>query len=304
MSKKEWGLLGSIIALVILIDYFTKSWAFSLTTPIDFKFIKLSLVFNNGTMLGFLSELPQLLKVVTISTTGMFLVISYFIILYMLPIQSLVLNIGLSIFLGGILGNVLDRIYFGKVIDFIQISITDNFHSAFFNLADLFQLLGFAAVLFIVIKDGEKIWRENNKRKAIWVNSKFQLKYSLILLMVGMGISLVSVVFSYTYLKMTIIEIAGDNPILIARFATPFLVTFIIIAFSICLILFLFGKIISHKIAGPIYAFEKYLNEAIDSKVKNSELRDFKLRSDDDFKELEDFARLIKENISTNKDHK
>jgi signal peptidase II len=56
--------------------------------------------------------------------------------------------------------------------------------------------------------------------------------------------------------------------------------------------LFAVGKVISHRIAGPLYAFEKFLDDILVGKD-----RSLKLRSGDDFKHLEELAEKIREEI-------
>ena len=49
--------------------------------------------------------------------------------------------------IGGAFGNLFDRVYYGSVIDFIDISIK-NFHWFIFNVADIFISIG---ILILII---------------------------------------------------------------------------------------------------------------------------------------------------------
>ena len=49
---------------------------------------------------------------------------------------------------GGACGNLFDRIYYGSVIDFIDISIK-NFHWFIFNVADIFISIGVILLIFL-----------------------------------------------------------------------------------------------------------------------------------------------------------
>jgi len=57
------------------------------------------------------------------------------------------LNIALSLVVGGAMGNLFDRIYYGHVIDFIQLHTT-SFYWPVFNLADSAICIG-ATMLFL-----------------------------------------------------------------------------------------------------------------------------------------------------------
>jgi signal peptidase II len=238
-------------------------------------------------MLGLFAELPPVLRIVSLSTGGAFLVCTYAIIQYLLPIKSLRLRIGMSFLLGGIIGNVTDRIIWGYVVDFIIVG-NSKFTSPAFNVADALQWVGYFLIIYAIVQESELLWPENDFRKRLWINRKFQLKYCLILVGVGLSLTVISLVFSYTFLRVTILELVGHNMYLANRFLMPFLITYVMICIFFCAASFLIGRIISHKIAGPIYSFEKYMEEALVGKY-----RDLKLRTKDDFRELEPLAKKI-----------
>ena len=54
------------------------------------------------------------------------------------------------------------------------------------------------------------------------------------------------------------------------------------------------GKLISHRIAGPLYAFQRFLDEVLDGKGLTRSGAALKLRTNDDFKHLEELAEKIK----------
>ena len=56
-------------------------------------------------------------------------------------------RIGYSFLLGGIIGNLIDRLFFGYVIDFIGVIIF-NYHFPIFNFADIFIVIGAFLILF------------------------------------------------------------------------------------------------------------------------------------------------------------
>lgn len=297
MNRKEWLLIFFPLILVWVIDHYSKLWAIELNETISIGMIQVSLHYNQGTILGLFADLPSFLRVVSLSTGGAFLVVTYALVQYLLPIKSLLLRSGMSILLGGIIGNVTDRVIWGRVADFISIQFTQNFSTPIFNCADVFQWLGLVLIFWVVIKDGDKLWMEKNQRKEYWINPTFQLKYCYVLLAVGVSISLIVTVFSYTYLRVTLIEIVGENPHILNKFLAPLVITLVIISVGFCIGLFTVGKIISHKIAGPVYAFEKYVAELTEARQNGSDIRNFKLRSGDEFIELEAIAIIFKNSL-------
>lgn len=288
MRKRDWLLVVSPLILTFVFDFVTKGWASNLVTTIRWGPLSFVLHHNHGAMLGLFSDLPSILRIVTLSTGGAFIFCTYSIIQYLLPIRSMMLRCGLSALTGGILGNVSDRILYGYVVDFIVIG-TPDLNSPAFNLADAFQWVGYGMIIWAIVRDGQLLWPENDVRRVYWVNKAFQLRFSFLLVAIGLGLTIVSLVFSYTYLRVSISEIVGNNQMLVQKYLTPFMITFSLICLSFCGILFALGKYISHRIAGPIYAFERNLRELLDGK----DLR-LQLRSGDEFKHLERISEDIR----------
>lgn len=293
MKRKDWFFVVATLFVCIFTDQLSKNWASGLVTEKTYGFLKIVLVHNQGAILGLFSELPALLRVVTLSTSGVFIVCLYTLIQYLIPRKLLRLRISLSILVGGIIGNVLDRIFYGYVIDFIAIQIK-TWHSPIWNVADIIQWLGYGLMISSLIKYGEQLWPDQNDRKSFWINKKFQIKYSVFFTATGLFLTLICMVFSYTYLKVTIQELAGNNPIIIEKFTKPFLFTFVILSLMFIIILFSVGRLISHRIAGPLYAFERFLLEVLDGKGLTKHGAALQLRTNDDFKHLEELAEKIK----------
>jgi signal peptidase II len=289
MKRKEWFLTLAPLFLVWFVDHACKLWGESLVEPIELGYIKFQLYHNHGAFLGFFSDLPPLLRIVSLSTIGSFLVFSYAIIQYMLPIKSLRLRLGLSILIGGIIGNVFDRILWGYVVDFIILNFS-FFKNHPMNLADMFQWIGYGLVATALIRDDQLLWPEQNHRKRLWINHSYQLRYIFFLMIITLSLTLIGAVFSFTYLKVTIFELIGENRYVPGRFLVPFVFTYFAISFIFCFFLAIIGRKISHRNAGPIYAFDKYVTDLLDGRNRR-----FKLRSGDEFKELEALGAKISE---------
>jgi signal peptidase II len=53
-------------------------------------------------------------------------------------------QVGLALVLGGALGNLVDRIRYGHVVDFIAVRVTSSFTWPTFNIADVAIVVGVA----------------------------------------------------------------------------------------------------------------------------------------------------------------
>lgn len=295
MKKRDWLI---VVILPFLLTWFadriTKLLAVEYVTNLKFYGI-FGLVkhHNYGAMLGLFSDLPPVLRVVSLSTGGAFLIFVFFMIQFMLPTKLTVLRMGLSILLGGILGNVADRIVWGYIVDFLVIG-TFNTSTPAFNIADALQWVGYAMVVYSLIKDGKKLWPENDSRKGYLINPQFQIKYCIKLILVGLGFAIISSVLSYTYLKITIIELIGHQVHIEDKFLIPYLITFGVVSVAFIIFLFFVGLVLSHRAAGPVYAFEKFLED-----LSKGKIRPLRLRTGDDFRHLEELADTLSEKLRT-----
>ncbi len=293
MNRKEALINFLLVISVWGIDAITKAIALAQIKGLSFwgpfGFV---LHRNPGAMLGAFSDLPPILRIVTLSTGGAFLVVIYLALQYLIPTRANTLRRGMSILLGGILGNVCDRVLHGAIVDFLIIG-RPGFSTPAFNLADSLQWVGYFMIMYFLFRYGSQLWPEHNARRRLWINPQFQKKYIGILLTIGLGFSLICGVFFYTYLKIVIDElVVGNAPAVEKRFLVPFLITFLVISSGFILLLYNLGRRLSHKVAGPVYAFERYLEDLL-----KGNYRDFKLRAGDEFPHLEDLAKDLRKEL-------
>ena len=292
LRKRDWFWIIFSLVATWGIDRVTKLMALGLIGIKQYGSLYFSLHYNPGALLGLFSHLPPVLRIVTLSTGGAFLIFTYLILQYLIPIRALSLRIGMSLLLGGILGNVSDRIVWGHVVDFIGFRF-DSWSSPIFNLADAIQWIGHVLVMVSLVRHAELFWPESNVRKSKWINLKFQLKYCFILMAVGLGMGAVSGTLSYTYLRITLLSVTGENHALLDQYLIPFTFSLIAVNGMFIWALFLIGKIISLRVAGPVFAFERYIDELL-----NGNIKDFKVRRSDEFQHLNESGEKLKEHFS------
>lgn len=94
------------------------------------------------------------------------LIILYIIILYLKKnkIDNNIEIVGYSLIIGGLLGNLFDRIIYGYVIDFLDLYIL-NFDFAIFNIADSSIVIGIILLLIISIR--RSIDENKSRRKGM-----------------------------------------------------------------------------------------------------------------------------------------
>lgn len=154
--KKNYWLIITLI--IFILDNTTKILVLTylpLHTPINiFPSLNLLLSFNTGSAFGFLHAAGGWQKWIFAVIAAL---VSLFIIVWQLKINTKhnkLLVIALSFVLGGTLGNLYDRIFYHKVVDFIDFYI-QNWHYATFNIADMAICIG-AGLLIIDIFNKDK----------------------------------------------------------------------------------------------------------------------------------------------------
>ena len=150
-SSSKYGLAPwlAIAALVLVLDQLTKitivrlfSYGESLAVT---SFFNLVLVYNKGAAFSFLSTESGWQRYLF---TALGIAAALFIIfLLKRHAGQRMFCIALALILGGAIGNVIDRIAYGHVIDFLDVYMR-NWHWPAFNIADSAICVG--AVLFVI----------------------------------------------------------------------------------------------------------------------------------------------------------
>ena len=136
----KYFFLISIAALVAILDQaikllvLAKIPAYGSIVVIP-GFFDLTHIYNTGGAFGFLagkSSLFRHLFFLTASAIAMGMIVYLYL---KTPREFLFLRSGLALILGGAVGNVIDRIRLGKVVDFLDLYVKD-LHWPAFNIAD------------------------------------------------------------------------------------------------------------------------------------------------------------------------
>jgi signal peptidase II len=128
-----------IIFILVLIDQITKFYIkhiFDLyeTKEIIPGFFNLTFVLNPGAAFGFLAKLDDSYRQIFFITIT---AIAIFIVTYLMykEIDHKLRAFAYTLILSGAIGNFIDRIYLGSVVDFLDFYI-QNYHWPAFNVAD------------------------------------------------------------------------------------------------------------------------------------------------------------------------
>ncbi|WP_162859722.1 signal peptidase II [Candidatus Purcelliella pentastirinorum] len=133
-----------IINILTFIDFYSKKIVMDnfilLNKKKLFSFLNLLYVKNYGIAFSLLSS-NSIFEYWLIITLSVLIIFIIFIKLYISDIYDIKLIISMLFILGGAIGNLVNRIINGYVIDFIDLHIK-NYHFATFNFADFFIFFG------------------------------------------------------------------------------------------------------------------------------------------------------------------
>ena len=156
-----------MIGLLVVADQLVKNWAVDVLQPVgsmdfihfgDFKIIDLTYLENDGAIFGSMSGQRWFL----VGFTSLVLAAGIVAMFVMIK-RSKLIDIAMGLFIAGGIGNLIDRIRFGYVVDMFEIKL---FRFAIFNVADICitvaEVLLLVYVIFIYPKT-EKAKREAEK---------------------------------------------------------------------------------------------------------------------------------------------
>jgi len=131
-----------IVLAIIALDQITKYLIVNSLSPYDsieiFPFLHIVNVRNTGAAFGSFKSLG--------SSFFMIIAVAAIIFIVYLLMKRVYNTLGLSLILGGAVGNLIDRILYGQVVDFIDFSI-GSYHWPAFNVADSSLTVGIIIIL-------------------------------------------------------------------------------------------------------------------------------------------------------------
>ena len=155
MSGK-WRNISLWLAAIVVLDQSTKiivqrTMALYQSIPIIDGLFNLTYVRNTGAAFGIFAGSAEIFRrpfLILVSILASGFIIS---LLRRLEDQQKGLLSALAFVLGGAIGNLIDRIFYGEVIDFLDVYWRD-YHWPAFNIADSFITVGVAIALYCLYK--------------------------------------------------------------------------------------------------------------------------------------------------------
>ena len=137
---KKYHLLIYTATIIVVLDQVTKAWIQKTMTlhqsiPVIPDFFNLTFIKNPGAAFGLFAESGGTFR------TAFFIIVSFLavgVLTYLYantPGEFRLMRLALSLVMGGAIGNLIDRVRFGEVVDFLDFYI-GRYHWPAFNVAD------------------------------------------------------------------------------------------------------------------------------------------------------------------------
>jgi signal peptidase II len=150
-------LIPALAGAILVADQITKWWAlrslrFGAPVAVIDGLFSLTLVMNPGLAFGMLSGMPESLRwTVGLLSVGAIVVLAI-LAARMLPTGGAWTRLALGLIFGGAAGNLIDRVRFGAVVDFLDFYWRD-YHWPAFNVADSAITVGVTVLAIRMLVD-------------------------------------------------------------------------------------------------------------------------------------------------------
>ncbi len=156
-SKKQsiqwkYRILGLIALSIIFLDQLTKHWVqdqFKLgeTLPVLLNFFNFTYVQNQGAAFGLFAQSDPRFRVPFFILIPLFALSTIIYVFRKIPDSDIKLSIALSLVISGAIGNLIDRLRLGYVVDFLDFHWYWVYHFPAFNVADSAICVGVSLIL-------------------------------------------------------------------------------------------------------------------------------------------------------------
>jgi len=158
--KKKYIILLATVTVMVLIDFITKAYISSTmflheSFPVIEGFFNITYVRNPGAAFSFLADAPAVFRsvfFVTVTTLAVLFILYY---IAKDKFEDPLMTFGLSLILSGAVGNLIDRVRLGEVVDFIDVYI-GSYHWPAFNVADSAITVGAFILLLEIFMESKK----------------------------------------------------------------------------------------------------------------------------------------------------
>jgi len=163
--NKKYIILFGTVAVMVFLDFVTKAYISSTMSlhesiVVIGGFFNITYVRNPGAAFSFLADAPAVFRMVFFVTVTVFAILLVLYYIVKSKIEEPFVIFALSLIISGAVGNLIDRVRFGEVVDFIDVYIGPH-HWPAFNVADSVISVG-AVILILEMFRGTKRQKDSH----------------------------------------------------------------------------------------------------------------------------------------------
>ncbi|MBN2256164.1 MAG: signal peptidase II [Deltaproteobacteria bacterium] len=156
MVNRKYIILSLALVIVLLLDQATKlsiasSYNLYESSAVIHGLFNITYIRNPGAAFGFLAGADPVFRSTFFIAVSVAAVVFIALVIRKVRQEETVAVLGLSLILGGALGNLIDRIRLGEVIDFLDVYV-GSYHWPAFNMADSAISIGAFLLILEIIK--------------------------------------------------------------------------------------------------------------------------------------------------------
>jgi signal peptidase II len=159
-ASRRWIELG-VPVTVVVVDQITKAIVRATvptheSVPVIDGFLSVTHVRNTGAAFGILNSVHFPMKTAVLSAVAMAGLLGVAVYARSLPRSQVLARVGLSLILGGAAGNLIDRVFDGAVVDFVDV-YWRTYHFWAFNVADSAITIGVILMLLDLFRADTRV---------------------------------------------------------------------------------------------------------------------------------------------------
>jgi signal peptidase II len=150
--SRHWIAFFGIAAAVIVADQLSKAWVvanFTFGVPVDVigEWLRILYVKNSGALFGLFRDQAALFAILSIGVIALIIWFHG----HAVRGSGWLATIALGLLLGGAVGNLVDRVRFGHVVDFVDMGIPGGWRFYTWNVADAAITISILLLLLMAI---------------------------------------------------------------------------------------------------------------------------------------------------------
>jgi signal peptidase II len=158
--NKKYIILFVTVAVMVFLDFVTKAYISSTMSlhesiVVIGGFFNITYVRNPGAAFSFLADAPQAFRMVFFITVTVFAILLVLFYIVKSKIEEPFVIFALSLILSGAIGNLIDRVRFGEVVDFIDVYVSSH-HWPAFNVADSAITVGACFLILEILREKKR----------------------------------------------------------------------------------------------------------------------------------------------------